>query len=108
MSRNTDEAPASAGHWSSTVEELVAIGAAIGSNCLPCLKYHIDKARELGVGDEDILRAVALANRVKQPPARLILELADRQLGGRVAQSVDPQASCTLAGTTPASPKCCG
>ena len=68
----------------------------------------MDKARELGVGDDDILRAVALANRVKQTPARLILELADRQLGGRVSQAVDPQASCTLAGATPTGSKCCG
>ena len=95
-------------YWSSAVEELVAVGAAIGCNCMPCLKYHIDKARELGVSDEDIARAVALGSKIKQTPARLILDLADRELGGRIARSVDPQASCALTGQTQAGSKCCG
>ena len=75
---------------------------------MPCLKYHIDKARELGVSDDDMARAVALASKVKQTPARLILELADRQLGGRIAHTVDPQASCGLSGPPQAASKCCG
>ena len=33
------------------VNELVAIAAAIGANCEPCLKYHFDQARKLGVSN---------------------------------------------------------
>ena len=94
--------------WSPAVAELVAVGAAIGCNCVPCLKYHIDQARTLGVSDDDILQAVALGSRVKQTPAKLILQQADRQLGGRVAQAVDPQAACSLAAEGKANDKCCG
>ncbi len=95
-------------HWSAPVEELVAIGAAIGSNCIPCLKFHIDKARQLGVCDDDLVRAVAIASQVKQTPARLILEQADRQLGGRIRQEVDPQVCCALAAEPQRKSGCCG
>ena len=52
------------------VEELVAIGAAIASNCEPCFRFHYDKARKLGVSKEDMARAV--------------LELAEKYLGEKV------------------------
>jgi hypothetical protein len=86
------------------VAELVAIGC----NCIPCLKYPIDKARTLGVSDDDILQAVALGNKVKQTLAKLILQQADRQLGGRVANSMDSQTACKLADGAPATNICCG
>jgi AhpD family alkylhydroperoxidase len=101
------EAPA-ASLMTPAVAELVAIGAAIGCNCMPCLKYHMDQARTLGVSDDDILQAVALGHKVKQTPAKLILQQADRQLGGRVAQTLDPEAACKLADGAPSPGKCCG
>ncbi len=61
--------------------ELVAIGAAIAANCEPCLKYHYDKAREVGVCSEDIARAIATADKVKQTPAKAVPELAEKCLG---------------------------
>ncbi|MEX2603834.1 MAG: arsenite efflux transporter metallochaperone ArsD, partial [Gracilimonas sp.] len=36
------------------VEELVALGAALASNCESCLKFHYKKAKDLGLADEDI------------------------------------------------------
>lgn len=60
------------------VAELVAIGAAIGSNCQPCLRWHHKQARELGVSDADMAKAVALAQMVKERPAELMLQLASR------------------------------
>lgn len=62
------------------VTELVAIGAAIASNCEPCFKYHYDLARKLGVSANDMRRAVDLAQKVKDAPARAVLELAGRYL----------------------------
>jgi 4-carboxymuconolactone decarboxylase len=102
----SDTAPT--GKMTPDVAELVAIGAAIGCNCIPCVKYHIDQARTLGVSDEDILQAVALGNKVKQTPAKLVLQQADRQLDGRVMKTIDPEAACNLANETPAAGKCCG
>jgi AhpD family alkylhydroperoxidase len=62
------------------VAELIAIGAAIASNCEPCFKFHYDQARKLGVGEADMRRAVELAQRVKDAPARAVLDLAHRYL----------------------------
>jgi AhpD family alkylhydroperoxidase len=104
-------APQDAGIWSSAVEELVAIGASIGCNCMPCLKYHTDKARSLGVSDENMAKAVAMAVKVKETPAKLILDLANRYLNGKVEGLPEPKTCCTgtaETGTATASKKCCG
>ena len=62
-------------------EELVAVGAAIAANCEPCLKYHFRKAQEVGLTEDQLRTAVTVAQHVKETPARLILEAADRLLG---------------------------
>ncbi|WP_237057555.1 carboxymuconolactone decarboxylase family protein [Microbulbifer sediminum] len=62
--------------------ELVAIGAALGSNCVPCIEYHIPEAKKAGVSDEEIREAVLLADKVRKVPARKVLEAANRMLGG--------------------------
>ncbi len=56
--------------------ELVALGAALGSNCVPCIEYHVPKAREAGLTDEEIYAAIRLANNVRQVPARKVLDAA--------------------------------
>lgn len=66
--------------YTEAVAELVAIGAAIASNCEPCFRYHFDRAGKLGVSREDMARAVATARMVKETPAKAILELAGRYL----------------------------
>ncbi len=73
--------------YTESVAELVAIGAAIASNCEPCFRYHYDRARKLGVSKEDMALAVKTAKMVKDTPARSVLELADRYLKGRGAQA---------------------
>lgn len=50
--------------------ELAAIGAAIASNCIPCLKYHIPAAKKAGLSALAILEAVRVAEKVRQVPAR--------------------------------------
>ena len=56
--------------------ELVALGAAIASNCVPCIEYHIPEARKAGLTDAQILAAVLLADKIKQVPARKVLDAA--------------------------------
>ena len=81
------------------IDELVAVGAAVASNCEPCLEYHVGKARELGVPDDDIVRAVQTARVVKAAPARNVARLAAELLrDGR------PLAE---AGAPPDSSPCC-
>jgi AhpD family alkylhydroperoxidase len=93
------------------VAELVAIGAAIGANCEPCFKYHYDQARKLGVSDLDMRYAVDLAQKVKDTPARAMLNLAERYLGPATSSTTTKASSCcVMEPVTIAKPasKCCG
>ena len=56
--------------------ELVALGAAMGSNCLPCVEYHVPEALEAGLTPAQVSEAIALADKVRQVPARKVLERA--------------------------------
>jgi AhpD family alkylhydroperoxidase len=87
------------------VAELVAIGAAIASNCEPCFKFHFDQARKLGVEDADMRRAVDLAQKVKETPARAVLELASRYLDKKTSLAA---ISVVAASSAQAQGSCCG
>jgi AhpD family alkylhydroperoxidase len=79
--------------------ELVALGAALGSNCVPCIEYHIPQARKAGLTDSEIQAAIQLADKVRQVPARKVLETALNSL---------PQAAGGASSTAPASGCGCG
>jgi len=87
------------------VAELVAIGAAIASNCEPCFKFHYDQARKLGVDDADMRRAVDLAQKVKETPARAVLDLASRYLDKKASLAA---ISVVAATSVPSQTGCCG
>lgn len=67
--------------------ELVALGAALGSNCVPCIEYHIPEARKAGLSDAQIREAVELADSVRQVPARKVLGAALQTLGEAPGES---------------------
>lgn len=56
--------------------ELVALGAALASNCVPCIEYHVPEARKSGLTDQQIGEAIRLADTVRQVPARKVLDSA--------------------------------
>lgn len=56
--------------------ELTALGAAIASNCIPCIEYHIPQARKAGLSDAEIREAVELADQVRRVPADKVLQTA--------------------------------
>jgi 4-carboxymuconolactone decarboxylase len=58
-------------------QELVAIGASIGGNCIPCLEYHYEKCKELGFTKRELAKAIAVAKKVKEVPNQKIYETAD-------------------------------
>lgn len=92
--------------FTDAVAELVAIGAAIASNCEPCLRFHCDKARKLGVSSEDMMAAVRMAQSVKDAPARAVLQLAEKYL---VRETQEAGASAdTNESVEPGSASCCG
>jgi AhpD family alkylhydroperoxidase len=47
-------------------KELIAIGASIGAHCKPCLEWHVDKARELGIDEETIREAIETGHVVEK------------------------------------------
>ena len=57
-------------------KELVAIGAALASNCIPCIEYHIPTAIKAGLNDNQIKEAIEIANKVRNVPSAKVLELA--------------------------------
>ena len=57
-------------------QELVALGAAIASNCVPCVEYHIPKARMAGLSEPQIREALHIADKVRRVPARAVLDAA--------------------------------
>jgi AhpD family alkylhydroperoxidase len=91
--------------FTDAVSELVAIGAAIASNCEPCFRYHYDKARKLGVSKEDMALAVAIANGVKETPAKSILDMADRYLKSKTTD--EPMTLPMAEVDSKSSGKCC-
>jgi len=61
-------------------KELVALGASLAGNCLPCLKYHYKKCRELGIAVDDLDEALETAKTVKEVPIKKIYQLANSLL----------------------------
>ncbi len=47
------------------IEALVCIGAAVAANCVPCFEHYFGKATAMGLGPEEIRKAVELATKVK-------------------------------------------
>ncbi len=60
--------------------ELVALGAALASNCVPCIEFHVPAARKAGLTDAEIGEAIALADKIRQVPAGKVLDAATAQL----------------------------
>ena len=61
-------------------KELVRIGAAMGSNCIACIEYHIPQARKAGLDDEQIRLAINIAKAVKKVPADMVYQAAVEKL----------------------------
>ena len=57
-------------------QSLVSLGAALASNCVPCIEFHIPGARRAGLSDREIEAALEIADKVRQVPARAVLETA--------------------------------
>jgi AhpD family alkylhydroperoxidase len=74
--------------YSPTVEELVAIGAAVACNCETCFKHHLREALTRGVSRGDVALAVATARRVREHAAEHVSKSVGEQLAA--AREVGP------------------
>ena len=89
--------------------ELVALGAAMGSNCVPCVEYHIPEARKAGLTDVQVSEAIRLADTVRQIPARKVLDVAMKMLPDTSGDvHADDSGHSATALTTIAGARCCG
>ena len=85
--------------------ELVALGASLASNCVPCIEFHIQEARKANLTDEEISAAIDLADKIKRVPAAKVLEAATGMLSKPNAEpKVAPGACCSPA---PTAKSCC-
>jgi 4-carboxymuconolactone decarboxylase len=79
---------------------LVAIGASIGSNCVPCIAFHVGMARKVGVTDEQIEEAITLSQEISTVPANLVVNTARAHLGAEPADETtasddgNPKCNC--------------
>lgn len=80
--------------------EFVALGAALASNCIPCVINHIREARKSGITDDQIRSAVELAVAIRKMPAAQVVATAYAQLGDNPGNSGTESDSDT--------PSCCG
>ena len=96
--------------------ELVALGAALASNCEPCVSHHVAEAQKAGLTSGEIAAAIALADNIRQVPARKVLATAQRlTAGSEAAPSAEaaccaPPAAAATAGCSPqtaAKSSCC-
>jgi len=52
------------------IQELIAIGASVSSNCVSCFKFHFTKAREEGASDDEIRETVRVGRMVRKGAAK--------------------------------------
>ena len=72
------------------MKELIAIGASVTANCVPCLRHHLNKARETGVDEAKIQTAVKIGRMVRSGAASNWDEEAETLLGsGATSISTD-------------------
>lgn len=67
--------------------ELVALGAAMGSNCAPCIEFHIPAAQKAGLTKEQVNEAIQIADKVRQVPAKKVFVTAQNLLAEGVGTS---------------------
>ena len=77
-------------HLSAEQTELVAVGASVGAGCLPCVSHHLRAGMEAGLDGEQLLAAVASAERVSAEAAVAIGDHARAKLGPDVASLALP------------------
>ncbi len=50
-------------------KELIALGASVACNCHPCVKFHTEKAQQMGIDAGDINTALEVGKMVRQGAA---------------------------------------
>ncbi len=67
----------------------VALGAAIGSNCVPCVETIVPKAMAAGIENWELRLALNAADYVRQKPATKVLSTAKAIVDGMEDEVLD-------------------
>lgn len=73
---------------------LIAVGSAVGANCHSCLEYHVGRAREQGLPDDEIAEAIGASKQVRQGAQDKMDRLAADLLGQTSGKSVAASCGC--------------
>ncbi len=75
-------------------QELVSLGAAMGSNCIPCIEHHVPASIEAGLTEAQVREAIRIADKLRQAPARKSLDTATRLLDEIAAKPPAGKSCC--------------
>ena len=84
-------------------KEMIAIGTSIGAHCQPCLEYHVNKAREVGLTDDEIREAIAVGHMIEKGAMS-----AMRQFSNTVLDKNDSAPAGGCCGPAERAAGCCG
>ena len=82
----------------SKIKELIAIGASVTANCVPCLQFHVSKAKENGATDSEIADAVRVGRLVRKGSGGKWDEEANALLGQQPEAGCENSASSSACG----------
>jgi len=71
-------------------ELMIALGVAMGANCIPCFDHLYSKAKEIELEDSDIKEIAVLAQKVKNGAATFLQQAIDQTMG----ENNTPLSSC--------------
>jgi AhpD family alkylhydroperoxidase len=84
-------------------KELIAIGASVGAHCQPCLTYHVEKARQLGIDDETIRAAIETGHMVEKGAMSSM-----RKFSANILETVSSTTVCKSSADNTPPGACCG
>lgn len=71
-------------------KELIAIGASVSGHCCqPCLSYHVNKAKELEIGEAEIREAIGVGHMVEKSAMSAMRKFADGVFDGPAQEAPD-------------------
>jgi AhpD family alkylhydroperoxidase len=85
------------------IKEMIAIGASVAAHCQPCLDWHLERARNLGVTEDDIQAAVQVGFMVEDGAGKA-MRIYAREVTGEPAAS---GSQCCPGGSSGAGGCCC-
>ncbi len=85
------------------VKELIAIGASVRAHCRPCLTYHVDKAKQIGIDEQKLREAIAVGRQVEKGSMSAMTAFAKSVLDS----STQDNSVCCTGQISPDGTSCC-